>query len=210
MKFISFETAGRASFGLLREDGIIDLGAKPGFASLDALIAAGAMEQARAFANAAPDVALRDARLAKPLASWRKCFCVGVNYPDRNAEYKDGSDLPKYPSLFIRFPESFTGPDMPLVRPPESPQLDYEGEIALVIGKAGRAHRAGRMARSCLRHGSRQRGHDPRLGATRQVQCHAGQELALDRRARPLHRHARRVAGTFPPDHARQRRDAAG
>lgn len=138
MKFISFETAGRASFGLLREDGIVDLGAKPGFASLDALIAAGGMEQARAFANAAPDVALRDARLAKPLASWRKCFCVGVNYPDRNAEYKDGSDLPKYPSLFIRFPESFTGPDMPLVRPPESPQLDYEGEIALVVGKAGR------------------------------------------------------------------------
>lgn len=50
----------------------------------------------------------------------------------------DGSDRPKFPSLFVRFPESFVGPDEPLLRPPESEQLDYEGEIVLVMGKAGR------------------------------------------------------------------------
>jgi 2-keto-4-pentenoate hydratase/2-oxohepta-3-ene-1,7-dioic acid hydratase in catechol pathway len=61
-----------------------------------------------------------------------------VNYPERNAEYKDGSSGPSYPSLFVRFPESFVGPDAPLLRPPESFQFDYEGEIVMVIGKTGR------------------------------------------------------------------------
>ena len=67
-----------------------------------------------------------------------KIICVGVNYPERNAEYKDGSEAPKYPSLFVRFPGSFVGHEQPIVRPAESVQFDYEGEIALVIGKPGR------------------------------------------------------------------------
>ena len=58
--------------------------------------------------------------------------------PDRNAEYKDGSDAPKYPSMFMRTPRSFVGHNAPLVRPRISQQLDYEGEVVLVIGKAGR------------------------------------------------------------------------
>jgi 2-keto-4-pentenoate hydratase/2-oxohepta-3-ene-1,7-dioic acid hydratase in catechol pathway len=67
-----------------------------------------------------------------------KIICVGVNYPDRNAEYKDGSEAPKYPSLFVRFPQSFVGHGEALVRPKASAQLDYEGEIALIMGKSGR------------------------------------------------------------------------
>jgi 2-keto-4-pentenoate hydratase/2-oxohepta-3-ene-1,7-dioic acid hydratase in catechol pathway len=67
-----------------------------------------------------------------------KIICVGVNYPDRNAEYKDGQDTPKFPSLFVRFPQSFVGHGDALIRPKASPQLDYEGEIALIIGKPGR------------------------------------------------------------------------
>ncbi len=73
-----------------------------------------------------------------PLPDPEKIICVGVNFPDRNAEYKDGQDAPPNMSLFIRVPRSFTGHDQPLIRPPESPQLDYEGEIAVVIGKPGR------------------------------------------------------------------------
>lgn len=72
------------------------------------------------------------------LPNARRILCVGVNFPDRNAEYKDGSEQPKYMSLFPRFASGFTGHDRPLIRPPESPQLDYEGEVAVVIGKAGR------------------------------------------------------------------------
>ena len=61
-----------------------------------------------------------------------------MNYPDRNAEYKDGQDAPKFPSMFMRTPRSFVGHDAPLIRPRASAQLDYEGELVLVIGKPGR------------------------------------------------------------------------
>ena len=61
-----------------------------------------------------------------------------MNFPDRNAEYKDGKAEAGRPSLFIRFPRSFTGHNQNLIRPPESEQLDYEGEITIVIGKGGR------------------------------------------------------------------------
>ena len=67
-----------------------------------------------------------------------RILCVGVNFPDRNAEYKDGSALPKYMSLFPRFASGFTGHSRPLIRPPENETLDYEGEVAIVIGKTGR------------------------------------------------------------------------
>ncbi|MCY0151095.1 fumarylacetoacetate hydrolase family protein [Hoeflea alexandrii] len=73
-----------------------------------------------------------------PVPDPEKIICVGVNFPDRNAEYKDGQEAPPNMSLFIRFPRSFVGHETPLTRPPETPQLDYEGEIAIVIGKGGR------------------------------------------------------------------------
>lgn len=73
-----------------------------------------------------------------PIPNPGKIICVGVNFPDRNAEYKDGVEAPPNMSLFIRFPNSFVGHEVPLTRPPESEQLDYEGEIAVVIGKGGR------------------------------------------------------------------------
>ena len=140
MKLVTFEAEGCLSFGILREDGIVDLGRHLSgrYDSLAALVAAGDIAAAAAKAGEPADHAQDAVRLLKPLHTFGKCFCVGVNYPDRNAEYKDGSDQPKYPSLFIRFPASFTGPDAPLIRPPESPQLDYEGELVLVVGKAGR------------------------------------------------------------------------
>ncbi|UES39045.1 fumarylacetoacetate hydrolase family protein [Roseibium aggregatum] len=71
-----------------------------------------------------------------------RILCVGVNFPDRNAEYKDGSTQPKYMSLFPRFASGFTGHDRPLIRPPENHTLDYEGEVAIVIGKTGRRIKA--------------------------------------------------------------------
>jgi 2-keto-4-pentenoate hydratase/2-oxohepta-3-ene-1,7-dioic acid hydratase in catechol pathway len=73
-----------------------------------------------------------------PIPDPEKIICVGVNFPDRNAEYKDGQEAPPNMSLFPRFARSFTGHGQPLIRPPESAQLDYEGEIAVVIGRSGR------------------------------------------------------------------------
>ena len=73
-----------------------------------------------------------------PIQNPEKIICVGVNYPARNEEYQDGQDAPKNMSLFIRFPRSFVGHGTPLTRPNASEKLDYEGEIAIVIGKGGR------------------------------------------------------------------------
>jgi 2-keto-4-pentenoate hydratase/2-oxohepta-3-ene-1,7-dioic acid hydratase in catechol pathway len=143
MKIVSFSFAGAPSFGLLVEAGVIDVGRRLGVGGgLHELLSReggeGALRRLSEFGHESPDHAASEIALTKPLLNWGKCFCVGVNYPERNAEYKDGSDAPRYPSLFVRFPSSFVGPGEALVRPPESVQLDYEGEIALVIGKAGR------------------------------------------------------------------------
>ena len=140
MKLVSFSRRGEPGYGIWTDAGIVDLRRRlhPAFPTLRSLVAGTMGAAARALAASPPDHAHADVVLDKPLLDWGKCFCVGVNYPDRNAEYKDRSEAPTYPSLFVRFPESFVGPDMPIVRPPESPQLDYEGEVVLVIGKRGR------------------------------------------------------------------------
>ncbi len=85
-----------------------------------------------------PDITAEEIRYAPLLPDPEKIICVGVNYHNRNEEYRDGSAAPEHPSLFMRAPTSFTGHLTPLVRPAESEQLDYEGEIVIVIGKGGR------------------------------------------------------------------------
>jgi 2-keto-4-pentenoate hydratase/2-oxohepta-3-ene-1,7-dioic acid hydratase in catechol pathway len=73
-----------------------------------------------------------------PIEENRKIICVGVNYPERNEEYQDGQSAGSYPSLFPRFAQGFVGHNQNIIRPHVSDQLDYEGEIALIIGKPGR------------------------------------------------------------------------
>jgi len=84
------------------------------------------------------DYTVDEVRILKPVGRDTRYFCIGVNYPDRNAEYKDGSERPKYPSLFMRSHTSFVAHGEPILRPRESEQLDYEGEIVVVIGTGGR------------------------------------------------------------------------
>jgi 2-keto-4-pentenoate hydratase/2-oxohepta-3-ene-1,7-dioic acid hydratase in catechol pathway len=172
MKLVSYARAGHEGWGTLspdREDGVIELGARmAAYPTLDALLAADAVDEARTLAaRLAPDLALADLRVRKPLARPGKVICVGVNYAERNEEYRDGSERPKWPSLFMRTPASLVAHGEPILRPPESEQLDYEGEIAIVIGRAGRripraqaaAHVAGLTCmnegtlRDWLRHG---------------------------------------------------------
>lgn len=144
MKLISYLHGGASHWGCVTDNGVgvVDLGRRlPAFASVSALLEGGdaALAQARhAAEGAAPDHALTDVRCELPIARPRRVFCIGVNYAHRNAEYKDGSDLPKYPSIFMRVAESFVGHAEPLQQPLESTQLDYEGEIAIVIGRRAR------------------------------------------------------------------------
>ena len=135
---ISFLYNNAARFGRLDGETVTDLTASfdGRFASLSDAANAGAL--AELYAADGASVALADVTLTAPLPSPGKIICVGVNFPDRNAEYKDGQSAPANPSLFIRFPGSFVGHGDDLRRPPESEQLDYEGEIAIVIGTGGR------------------------------------------------------------------------
>jgi 2-keto-4-pentenoate hydratase/2-oxohepta-3-ene-1,7-dioic acid hydratase in catechol pathway len=136
-KFISFNRNGKSSFGLLTEIGVIDCGKD--FPDLMSAVKANALTSLADRATARSiDFLESEIAFEIPLANPEKIICVGVNFPDRNEEYKDGTAAPANPSLFIRFPRSFTGHNKPLMRPPESVQLDYEGEIAIIIGKGGR------------------------------------------------------------------------
>ena len=140
MKLASFVREGRASFGAVNGDGIVDLGGRlPAFPDLRAVLRAndaGALCRLAELAGA--DFAQDEVRFLPTIPNPEKIICIGVNYPDRNAEYKDGSAAPRYPSVFMRARESLTGHGQPIVKPRESEQLDYEGEIALVIGREGR------------------------------------------------------------------------
>lgn len=145
MKFLSFERNGRASFGAVvdvsgEEPGVVDLGAlHPEFADLrDALRADALGTLAQEVASRSADFALADVSYLPTVPNPEKIICIGVNYANRNAEYQDGSDLPEYPSVFMRTRESLVGHAQPILDPPESDQLDYEGEIVLVVGKEGR------------------------------------------------------------------------
>ena len=131
---------GRGTFGVVTQDGFIDLGARyPELGDLGRVIASSGLTALRdKLDGLSADHGLDELSYLIPITAPQKIICVGVNYPDRNEEYKDGQSAPINPSLFVRFPGSFVGHGDKLVRPFVSEQLDYEGELALVIGKAGR------------------------------------------------------------------------
>ncbi len=139
MKYISYESNGVPSWGVIDNDEkVIDIGSTIGM-DLKDTIANNQLHKAREIANAASSTLnLAEVDLMLPIPNPRMIACIGVNYANRNAEYKDDSQAPKYPSLFMRVADSFTAHGKPLWRPPESDKLDYEGEIVIVIGKQGR------------------------------------------------------------------------
>ncbi|MFT0546472.1 fumarylacetoacetate hydrolase family protein [Allopusillimonas ginsengisoli] len=140
MKIASFEINGVQRFGIVREDGIVDLTDKVAAGSLREILEQGALHQLETAGHDSPvDWALNDVQFLPPVTMPGKIICVGVNYSHRNEEYKDGSAPPKYPSVFPRFPSTLVGHERSIICPvQESTQLDYEGEIAIIIGKRGR------------------------------------------------------------------------
>ncbi|SLN72710.1 Ureidoglycolate lyase [Falsiruegeria litorea R37] len=138
MRFATYTANGESHFGAITDDGAIALNdAFPGRASLYEVIAAGEFDKLSGAAKGKP-VTHTEFTYDMVMPDVRRILCVGVNFPDRNAEYKDGSAQPKYMSLFPRYASGFTGHDRPLIRPPENHTLDYEGEVAIIIGKGGR------------------------------------------------------------------------
>ncbi|MCB1461944.1 MAG: fumarylacetoacetate hydrolase family protein [Nitratireductor sp.] len=138
-RLASFFVGGEPCYGLVRDEGIVDLLARHPWANLRQVIAAGKLREiSEAATDLGTDYGIDDVVFTIPLTGSEKIICVGVNYPDRNAEYRDNQAAPDYPSLFVRFPRSFVGHRQPVVCPAESPQFDYEREIAIVIGRPGR------------------------------------------------------------------------
>lgn len=140
MKFATVNTGNTQLYGAVSEAGFTALSPSfPEWATMrDVVNAAGLPSLAKAAEGRTVTHPNDSFTYAIPVPNPEKIICVGVNFPDRNAEYKDGQDAPQNMSLFPRFARSFTGHDEALVRPPETPQLDYEGEIAIIIGKGGR------------------------------------------------------------------------
>jgi len=141
MRLVTFADGAEARVGVWRDREIIDLraGWEKGEApvSLPALLAGGpaAMEHARAVADNAPAAARRSpdaVRLLAPLPRPPKLLCVGLNYRDHAEE--TGQPLPKVPIFFTKAATSVVGPGAPIVLPVDSAQVDYEAEMAVVIG----------------------------------------------------------------------------
>jgi 2-keto-4-pentenoate hydratase/2-oxohepta-3-ene-1,7-dioic acid hydratase in catechol pathway len=140
MRLASYIANGRASFGAVIGGGVVDFRVRFGarFATLVDLIRADVIDEVRAaVAGMRPDFPLSAVELLPPLLAPEKILCIGINYANRNADFND-PDTPKYPNMFYRHPGSFVGSGQALVRPSVSAQFDYEGEIAMVIGREGR------------------------------------------------------------------------
>ena len=141
MRLLSFRHAGKESYGAVHDEGVVDLGLRLGARAptLAALLRADLLDAAyELVAKTRADFALADIEYLPPIPTPGKIACIGINYHNRNEEYRDDAEAPRYPSVFMRTPESLVGHEQPILRPFESEQLDYEGEIALVIGRAGR------------------------------------------------------------------------
>jgi 2-keto-4-pentenoate hydratase/2-oxohepta-3-ene-1,7-dioic acid hydratase in catechol pathway len=143
MHLASYNIRGRSSFGVVVGDGIVDL--RPRLAPrlqsvLDVLRAEAFREIKTLVGGVRADFPLSEVEFLPPVPSGEKILCIGVNYANRDAELTGagGNEQAKYPSMFFKPPNTMVGHGQPILRPPESEQLEYEGEIALVIGRTGR------------------------------------------------------------------------
>ena len=139
MRLASFHTAAQgASYGAVTDKGIVDLRRYLGnqFPDLKALIAGNGFASAARHLSASPDYSQSDITWLPVIPNPDKIVCVGLNYEEHRAE--TGRDKTENPALFLRVAESQVGHRQPLLRPRESTHLDFEAEIALIIGKAGR------------------------------------------------------------------------
>jgi 2-keto-4-pentenoate hydratase/2-oxohepta-3-ene-1,7-dioic acid hydratase in catechol pathway len=158
MRLASYEVNGTASYGIATDEGIIDLASRLSrYPDLKTLLGADVGAVAGVFARERPDHKLEDVEFLPVVPNPSKIICIGLNYEDHRLEA--GLPTTENPAVFLRNPESQTGHLRPILRPRESITLDYEAEVAVVIGKPGRritqAQALGHVAGvSCYNEGS--------------------------------------------------------
>jgi 2-keto-4-pentenoate hydratase/2-oxohepta-3-ene-1,7-dioic acid hydratase in catechol pathway len=139
MHLLSFERNGRAGFGIVVGDGVVDASAQLDgkYRGLRDALGAGALPELGRLASREPDFALQGAKLLPVIPDGAaKLICVGINYMPHIREMK--RERPEKPVLFTRFASSVVGHGQPLVKPLASEQFDFEGELAVIIGRRAR------------------------------------------------------------------------
>jgi 2-keto-4-pentenoate hydratase/2-oxohepta-3-ene-1,7-dioic acid hydratase in catechol pathway len=138
MRWMSFAHQGRATFGVLSPggDAVIDIGARSQYPDLKSAIAADALKGLALSARGETGIPMTKVTYLPTLPNPDKILCVGLNYKAHQEETGRGGE--PYPTIFARFAGAQMGHNAPMIRPPESNTLDYEGEIAMIIGKRGR------------------------------------------------------------------------
>jgi len=137
MKLASYVVDGRPGFGVVAGDGVVTLSGRTKYASLREVLAAGALAEIQQAAQGQrADHRLGDLRFLPAIPDPEKILCAGINYRSHAAE--TGRDIPKAPSMFVRFVDTLVGHDGEMIRPAVSECFDFEGELAIVIGRAGR------------------------------------------------------------------------
>jgi 2-keto-4-pentenoate hydratase/2-oxohepta-3-ene-1,7-dioic acid hydratase in catechol pathway len=138
MKLASFSSNHKDSYGAVVDDGIVDIGRRfsDRFATLRSAIAGGAVDEMSRIATGPANMPLASVTLLPPIPNPDKIVCIGLNYKEHAAEA--GAKVPQFPSLFLRLTNTLVPHGGALVRPKLSGDFDFEGELAIVIGKAGR------------------------------------------------------------------------
>ncbi len=137
MKMISYRHEGKEAYGVVKGEGIVDMTVRMEAQDLKSAISGlelGAIEHIASTASA--DVSLNDISYMFPITAPEKIFCVGRNYRAYHEVLEDGG--PRWPSIFPRYASGFSAHEEAIIRPKASEQLDYEGEIGVIIGKSGR------------------------------------------------------------------------
>mgnify|MGYP003600282307 CR=1 FL=1 len=136
MKLAAYVLNGRRSYGIVSENGIIDLATRLGehYGDLKALLVSEGLAEAAAFQDQPADVALDQVAFLPVIDNPGKIICVGMNYADKRREFNEQNPAP---TLFVRFADSQTGHGQPVLKPRYSSEFDYEGELAVIIGRSG-------------------------------------------------------------------------
>ncbi len=138
MRWLSFERDGALTFGYVTSDGegVVDVGARTNFSTLREVIEADALSRLPGECGDAADLPLAGITYAPTLTDPKKILCVGLNYKAHQEETGRGGE--GVPTIFVRFAAAQVAHGQPMIQPRESNTLDYEGEIAMVIGRGGR------------------------------------------------------------------------
>jgi 2-keto-4-pentenoate hydratase/2-oxohepta-3-ene-1,7-dioic acid hydratase in catechol pathway len=138
MKLLSFIRAnGSKSYGIYKNNGIVDLGLRLGdkYKDIKSLLSADALQLIKQYADSPIDYLIDAIKFLPIIESPGKILCVGMNYLAKRQEFSETNNAP---TLFVRFPESQTGHDCRVLKPQISDEFDYEGELAVIIGKTGK------------------------------------------------------------------------